>query len=135
MKLSSMALNDGAGPNARVLIAAAVEQMWMNGLPEGMGSGGWKTSIPSVANDGKFDPGVPKTWAYTFQPNEETAATGTPAGSPMWTGLGNLSSWIDRTHGVAGLRGSQSLPFQDVASCPAVVSFETVIYRHLTRRR
>ena len=80
MKFIRMFLNDGAGPNGRVLKAETVEQMSKNGLPAGVTSGGWKTSIPSLSNDGEFDPGIKKTWAYTFQRNEEQTATGRPAG-------------------------------------------------------
>ncbi len=102
MKFIRMFLNDGAGPHGRVLKAETVEQMAQNGLPNNLTSGGWKTSIPSLANDGEFDPGITKTWAYTFQRNEEPAATGRPAGSLSWAGLANLFYWIDRKNGIGG---------------------------------
>ena len=130
MKFIRMFLNDGAGPNGRVLKAETVEQMSKNGLPGNLTSGGWKTSIPSLSNDGEFDPGITKTWAYTFQRNEEPAATGRPAGSLSWAGLGNLFYWIDRKNGIGGFWGSQILPFQDVASYPGYVDFEAAVYRH-----
>ncbi len=130
MKFIRMFLNDGAGPHGRVLKAETVEQMSKNGLPAGMTTGGWKTSIPSLSNDGEFDPGVRKTWAYTFQRNEEPTATGRPAGSLMWAGLGNLFYWIDRKNGIGGYFGSQILPLQDVASYPGFVDFEAAVYRH-----
>jgi methyl acetate hydrolase len=130
MKFIRMFLNDGAGPNGRVLKAETVEKMCKNGLPPGMSSGGWTTSIPSLTNDGEFDPGIKKTWAYTFQRNEETTGTGRPAGSLMWAGLGNLYFWIDRKNGIGGYWGSQILPFMDVASYPGFVDFETAVYRH-----
>ena len=129
MKFIRMFLNDGAGPNGRVLKAETVEKMAKNGLPAGMTSGGWKTSIPSLTNDGEFDPGVTKTWAYTFQRNEEQTATGRPAGSLMWAGLGNLFYWIDRKNGIGGFFGTQILPFQDVAAYPGFVDFEAAVYR------
>lgn len=129
-KFIRMFLNDGAGPNGRVLKAETVEAMCRNGLPAGMHSGGWKTSIPSLSNDGEFDPGVTKTWAYTFQRNEEAAATGRPAGSLSWAGLGNLFYWIDRKNGIGGFWGSQILPFQDAVSYPGFVDFEAAVYRH-----
>lgn len=130
MKFIRMFLNDGAGPNGRVLKAGTVEQMSKNGLPGSMTSGGWKTTIASLSNDGEFDPGITKTWAYTFQRNEEDTATGRPAGSLMWAGLGNLFYWIDRKNGIGGFWGSQILPFQDVASYPGFVDFEAAVYRH-----
>lgn len=39
---------------------------------------------------------------------------------------------MDRKNG-GGLRGSQILPFQDVASYPGFVDFETAVYQHLRR--
>ncbi len=133
MKFIRMVLNDGAGPNGRVLKAETIATMVKNGLPAGVTSGGWKTSIPSLSNDGEFDPGVTKTWAYTFQRNEEETPTGRPAGSLMRAGLGNLFYWIDRKNGVGGFWGSQILPFQDVASYPGFVDFEAAVYRSLKR--
>ena len=131
MKFIRMFLNDGAGANGRVLKAETVQAMCRNGLPAGMTSGGWSTSIPSLSNPGEFDPGIKKTWAYTFQRNEEDTVTGRPAGSLMWAGLGNLYYWIDRKNGVGGFWGSQILPFMDVASYPGFVDFEAAVYRSL----
>jgi CubicO group peptidase (beta-lactamase class C family) len=130
MKFIRMFLNDGAGPNGRVLKAQTVEAMCRNGLPAGMLSGGWKTSIPSLSNDAEFDPGVTKTWGLTFQRNEAPAATGRPAGSLNWVGLGNLYCWIDRKNGIGGYWGSQIQPFQDAVSYPGSVDFEAAVYRH-----
>ena len=131
MKFIRMFLNDGAGPNGRVLKAETVAQMVKNGLPDKLTSGGWKTSIPSLSNDGEFDPGITKTWAYTFQRNEEETVTGRPAGSLMWAGLGNLFYWIDRKNGIGGFFGSQILPFLDVAAYPGFVDFVAAVYRSL----
>ena len=132
MKFIRMMLNDGAGPNGRVLKAETVVQMCQNGLGA-LKSGGWTTSIPSLSNAGEFFPGSPKSWAYTFQVNEEVTPSGRPAGSLMWAGLANLFYWIDRKSGVGGFWGSQILPFQDVASYPGFVDFETAVYQHLPR--
>ena len=132
MKFIRMVLNDGAGANGRVLKAETVAQMSKNGLG-GLKVGGWPTSIPSLTNAGEFFPGLPKSWAYTFMVNDEAAPTGRPAGSLMWAGLANLYYWIDRQSGIGGFWGSQILPFQDVASYPGFVDFETAVYRHLGR--
>lgn len=131
MKFIRMFLNDGAGTNGRVLKAETVEAMCKNGLPAGMTSGGWSTSIPSLSNPGEFDPGIKKTWAYTFQRNEEETVNGRPAGSLMWAGLGNLYFWIDRKNGIGGYWGTQILPFMDVSSYPGFVDFEAAVYRSL----
>jgi methyl acetate hydrolase len=130
MKFIRMFLNDGDGPNGRVLKAETVARMSQNGLPAGMYCGAWKSTIPSVSNDGEFDPGVRKTWAYTFQRNEEPSLTGRPAGALMWAGLSNLFYWIDRENGVGGFWATQVLPFHDVASHPGFVDFEAAVYRH-----
>jgi methyl acetate hydrolase len=130
MKFIRMFLNDGDGPNGRVLKAETVTRMSQNGLPAGMYCGAWKSTIPSVSNDGEFDPGVRKTWAYTFQRNEEPSFTGRPAGALMWAGLSNLFYWIDRENGVGGFWATQILPFHDVASHPGFVDFEAAVYRH-----
>ncbi len=133
IKFIRMLLNDGAGPHGRVLRPETVEFMARNGLPAGMHSGGWVTSIPSLSNEGEFFPSVPKTWSYTFQVNEQDTPSGRPAGSLMWAGLANLFYWIDRKNGIGGYWGSQSLPFQDVSSYAGFVDFETTVYANLRR--
>ena len=130
-KFIRMFLNDGNGPNGRVLKAETVDRMMKNGLPGNMKSGGWTTSMPTLTNNGEFDPGITKSWAYTFQLNEEPTRTGRPAGSVMWAGLSNCYYWIDRKNGVGGYWGSQILPFLDVASYPGFVQFETAVYAGL----
>ncbi|GAC1616101.1 MAG: serine hydrolase domain-containing protein [Ktedonobacteraceae bacterium] len=131
MKFIRMLLNDGAGPNgSRILKAETVEQMSQNGLGA-LKSGGWTTSIPSLSNTGEFYPGVSKTWAYTFQRNEEPTPTGRPAGQLMWAGLANSYYWVDRKTGVGGYWGSQIFPFLDVASYPGFINFETAVYKSL----
>ena len=75
MKFIRTMLNDGAGPNGRVLKAETVAQMCRNGLGA-LKSGGWTNLIPSLSNDGEFFPGLLKSWAYTFQLNEAPAPSG-----------------------------------------------------------
>jgi methyl acetate hydrolase len=133
MKFVRMVLNDGSGPNGRVLKPETVQRMCRDGLGN-LQSTGWPTSIPSLINAGEFFPGIEKGWAYTFMTNREETSSGRPSGSLMWAGLGNLYFWIDRKHGVGGFWGSQILPFQDVASYPGFVDFETAVYRGLGQR-
>lgn len=132
MKFIRMVLNDGAGSHGRVLKAQTVQQMCRDGLGE-LRCSAWPTSIPSLTNAGEFFPGIEKGWAYTFMTNREDTPSGRPAGSLMWAGLGNLYFWIDRENGIGGFWGSQILPFQDVASYPGFVDFETAVYRGLKR--
>ena len=131
MKFIRMVLNDGAGVNGRVLKSETVAQMAQDGLSAmGLGVGGWTTSIPSLSNDGEFLPGIDKGWAYTFMTNRERAPTGRSAGSLMWAGLANSYYWIDRKSGLGGYWASQILPFQDCASYPGFVEFETAVYHY-----
>ncbi len=131
MKFIRMVLNDGMGPNGRVLKAETVALMSDDGLSAmGLSSGGWSTSIPSLSNDGEFFPGVEKGWSYTFMTNRERTPSGRPAGSLMWAGLANCFYWIDRQSGIGGYWATQILPFQDCASYPGFVDFETAVYHH-----
>ncbi|MCC6710032.1 MAG: beta-lactamase family protein [Gammaproteobacteria bacterium] len=132
MKFIRMVLNDGAGPEGRVLKAATVAQMASNGLGN-LTSGAWTSSNPFYANSGDFFPGLRKSWSYTFQVLEEDAPTGRPAGALSWAGLANTYFWIDRKNGVGGMWGTQILPFQDIGSYPGFVEFETAVYRALRR--
>ncbi len=130
MKFIRMILNDGNGPAGRVLKPGTVAQMARDGLGN-LSSTGWVTSIPSLTNEGEFFPGVPKGWAYTFMVNREQTPSGRPVGSLMWAGLANLFFWIDRKTNIGGYWASQILPFQDIASYPGFVDFETAVYRNL----
>lgn len=59
MTFIRMILNDGAGPNGRVLKAETVAQMCQDGLaPMGLSVGNRTTSNPSLANSGEFFPGL-----------------------------------------------------------------------------
>ena len=131
MKFIRMVLNDGTGAHGRVLQAETVRQMAQDGLAAmGLSVGGWTTSIPSLSNTGEFFPGLDKGWAYTFMTNRERAPTGRSANSLMWAGLANSYYWIDRSSGIGGYWATQILPFQDCASYPGFVEFETAVYQH-----
>ena len=131
MKFIRMILNDGAGPPGRVLQADTVNAMCRDGLSAmGLSAGGWTTSIPSLSNTGEFFPGTDKGWAYTFMTNREPTPSGRPAQSLMWAGLANCYYWIDRENGIGGYWATQILPFQDAASYPGFVEFETAVYHH-----
>jgi methyl acetate hydrolase len=129
MKFIRMVLNDGGGPHGRVLQAKTVEAMGTDGLAAmGLSAGGWTTSIPAFSNSGEFFAGTPKGWAYSFMTNRERTPSGRPANSLMWAGLANCFYWIDRTSGIGGYWATQILPFQDAASYPGFVEFESAIY-------
>lgn len=88
----------------------------------------FKGVIPSLSNDAEFFPGMPKSWAYTFLINDETAPTGRPAGSLGWAGLANLLCWIDRGNGIGGFWATQILPFADESSFTGYMEFESMAY-------
>lgn len=131
MKYIRMFLNDGRGPNGRILKAETVAFMGTNGL----GSMKIKClpgAIPTLSHDAEFFPGMPKSWGYTFMINDEKAPTGRPAGELAWAGLANLYYWIDRKNGVGGFWATQILPFVDQVSVPSYLAFETAVYDRLS---
>ena len=128
MKYVRMILNDGAGPNGRVLKAETVHAMAKDGL-NGRKITPVMTSMPALSHDAEFFPGMPKSWAYTYMINDEDAPTGRPAGSLAWAGLANLYYWIDRKNGIGGMWGTQILPFADPTSVGGFLEFETAVYK------
>ncbi len=126
-----MWLRGGDGDFGRVLKPETVAAASVNGLGE-LKSGMLKTSAPSLSHDAEFFPGQSKSWAYSFMVNDEQAPTGRAAGSLAWAGLANLYYWIDQESDVAGIWGTQILPFADPGSLNAYLAFETAVYEHLS---
>ena len=131
-KFIRMWLNDGNGPNGRVLKPETVAMAEKNGLGE-MKIKGLPGVIPSLSNPAEFFPGMPKSWALTFMINDEDAPTGRPAGTLAWAGLANLYYWIDRKNGIGGFWATQILPFVDPASVGGYLEFETAVYRSVMK--
>ena len=130
MKFIRMWLNDGMGPNGRVLKPETVTMAEKNQLGEkkiGMLPG----VIPSLSNDAEFFPGLSKSWSYSFMVNDAEAPTGRPAGALGWAGLANLFYWIDRSNGYGGFWATQILPFGDPVSFTGYMDFETAFYESL----
>lgn len=128
MKFIRMWLNDGAGPNGRVLQADTVEWAVRNGLESRHTVTMLPGVIPSLSNDAEFFPGIKKGWSYSFMTNEEQAPTGRPAGAIGWAGLANSFYWIDRKNGIGGYWATQILPFGDPTSFGGYLDMETVVY-------
>ncbi|ALG85561.1 serine hydrolase domain-containing protein [Gordonia phthalatica] len=126
-----MWLRDGVGDNGRVLSAETVAWAARNGLADGVHVTKLHGVDPVVTHDAEFFPGQSKSWAYTFLVNDEAAPTGRSAGSLGWAGLANIYFWIDRTADVAGVWGTQVLPFADPAAMAAALEFETRVYREM----
>jgi methyl acetate hydrolase len=128
MKFIRMWLNDGAGPNGRVLKKETVEAAVRNGLQAHQTVVMLPGVIPTLSNDAEFFPGVKKSWSYTFMVNDETAPTGRPAGAIGWAGLANTFYWMDRKNGFGGYWATQILPFADPVSFGGYMEFETAAY-------
>lgn len=128
MKFIRMWLNDGAGPNGRVLKPETVEMAVRRHLDPKLKVTMLPGVIPSLSNDAEFFPGVPKSWSLPFMINDEAAPTGRPAGGQGWAGLANLFYWVDRQNGFGGYWATQILPFGDPASFTGYVEFETACY-------
>ncbi|WP_424630471.1 serine hydrolase domain-containing protein [Bradyrhizobium sp. SYSU BS000235] len=128
MKFIRMWLNDGAGPEGRVLNTETVEAAVRNGLQAHQTVTVLPGVIPSISNDAEFFPGLKKSWSYTFMVNDEDAPTGRPAGALGWAGLPNLFYWIDRKNGFGGYWATQILPFADPISFGGYMDFETAAY-------
>jgi methyl acetate hydrolase len=122
-----MWLNDGMGPNGRVLKKETVLMAEKNGLGDKKIKG-LPGVIPSLSNYAEFFPGMSKSWALTFMINEEDAPTGRPAGALAWAGLPNLFYWIDRKNGIGGFWATQIFPFADPASVGGYLDFEKAVY-------
>ncbi len=127
-----MILNRGELDGNRVLRPETVDLMAQNHMGN-LRVTELKTAIPPLTNDAEFFPGIPKTWALSFQINTEPAPTGRPAGGLMWAGLANSYYWIDLQNGIGGVYITQILPFADVKSLPLYYAFETAVYRALQR--
>jgi methyl acetate hydrolase len=130
MKFIRMWLNDGMGPNGRVLKPETVAMAEKNHL------GDKKITmlpgvIPSLSNDAEFFPGLSKSWSYSFMVNDDEAPTGRPAGALGWAGLANLFYWIDRQNGFGGFWATQILPFGDPVSFTGYMDFESAFYTSL----
>ena len=135
MKFIRMWLNDGDGPNGRVLQKETVEQAVRNGLQSHHKVTVLPGVIPSLSNDAEFFPGLAKSWSYTFMVNDEEAPTGRPAGAIGWAGLANLFYWIDRKNGFGGYWATQILPFGDAVSFGAYMDFEAAVYSNLLAKK
>ena len=129
MKFIRMWLNDGAGPNGRVLKAETVDMACRRHLDPKLKVTMLPGVIKTLSNDAEFFPGLPKSWSLPFMINEAAAPTGRPAGAQGWAGLANLFYWIDRQNGIGGFWATQILPFGDPGSFVGYVNFETATYQ------
>ena len=132
MKFIRMWLNDGDGPNGRVLKPETVEWAVKGALVPPQKVTMLPGVIPALSNDAEFFPGLAKDWSYTFMVNSEQAPTGRPAGAIGWAGLANCFYWIDRENGLGGYWATQILPFGDPTSFVGYMDFESAVYGALS---
>jgi len=129
MKFIRMWLNDGDGPNGRVLKPETVAMACQRHLDPKLKVTMLPGVIKTLSNDAEFFPGLPKAWSLPFMINEAQAPTGRPAGAQGWAGLANLFYWIDRENRIGGYWATQILPFGDPGSFVGYVNFETATYQ------
>lgn len=132
MKFIRMWLNDGDGPNGRVLKPETVDWACKGALVPPQKVTMLPGVIPSLSNDAEFFPGLAKDWSYTFMVNSEEAPTGRPAGAIGWAGLANCFYWIDRQAGLGGYWATQILPFADAVSFTGYMAFESAVYQSMS---
>jgi len=88
-----------------------------------------KTQLPAYSGDLDFFPGLERHFGFGFQVNAETAPTGLPAGSLMWSGVANTYFWIDPAKGIGGVLMMQVLPFADAKAAPLFFDFQKAVYQ------
>ena len=87
-----------------------------------------KSFVPAMSLDANLFPDIPQKWGLSFSINTRPTPEGRAAGSLAWAGLGNLYFWIDPVKRVAGVWGTQILPFCDTKSVNAFKAFEKAVY-------
>ncbi|KAL2354622.1 beta-lactamase/transpeptidase-like protein [Cryomyces antarcticus] len=121
LKLLAMLLSNGKSPTtgAQVLRPETVDMMFENQLHDlpDFGRTPIQTKIPMLTNtiDDLYpqEGNPPQGWSFGGFLTLKPAATGRGNHTLWWAGLANLYWWCDRERGVAGLIGSQILPFWD----------------------
>jgi CubicO group peptidase (beta-lactamase class C family) len=133
----SVLLNDGtdAKTGTKLLEKATVDEMFRNQIPQfpDLGRQGIPAAKPELTNPiAELYPvpgSPPQGWGLSFM------LTGSPTGrsetAGWWAGLSNMYWWADREHGVAGIVGSQILPFADASVMGMWVNLELAVYRGL----
>lgn len=133
-QILAMLLNDGVSPEtgAKILNKSTVDTMFENQIPHfpEFGRHGIPASKCDLTNAiPDIYPGKKQGWGLTFMLSD--GPTGRSDGTGMWAGLPNLFWWCDREKGVAGIIGTQVLPFADAQLIGLWVAFESGIYQGL----
>jgi CubicO group peptidase (beta-lactamase class C family) len=125
-----MLLGGGSIDGVRILRPETVAEMQRNQIGASEVTH-MRTTMPYMANDANFFPGMVQKWGLGFLINTERAATGRSPGSLAWGGLANTYFWIDPARDVAGVILMQILPFADPGALAMLAAFETAVYEAL----
>jgi CubicO group peptidase (beta-lactamase class C family) len=130
LRFLRMILGGGSVDGVRILRPETVAEMQRNqiGVSE---IPHMRTTMPHMANDANFFPGMVQKWGLGFLINTERAPTGRSPGSLSWGGLANTYFWIDPAREVAGVIMMQILPFADPGALAMLSAFEAAVYEAL----
>lgn len=117
LKFIRLWLNKGKAPNGTQIIST---KMWetaiANNLPDGVEITDRPSQNKNLCEDFSATPfggDKPETWGLSFCRTAQKTATGRPANTLWWSGVGNLYYWIDLENGVGGYYASQLFPCGD----------------------
>lgn len=137
-RVLTVLLNNGTCPKTgtKLLDKATVDEMFRNQIPQLPNFG--RQHIPAAKPDLTHElPDLypvagkpPQGWGLTFMLSNG-GATGRSTGTGHWAGLPNCWWWCDRERGVAGIVGSQILPFADAKVLGLWVDVESQVYREV----
>lgn len=130
-----MLLNNGSVPETgqRILSSSSIDQMFTNQLANQPNFA--RAALPAVKPDLVYKatglyplcpPEKPQGWGLSFMITP--GITGRSDDTVQWSGLSNIFWWCDRTRGVAGIVGSQVLPFVDPKVAELWVRVEQSLY-------
>ncbi|ROV89861.1 hypothetical protein VMCG_09502 [Cytospora schulzeri] len=137
-KILAMFLNDGKCPKtgAEILKPSTVAEMFTNQIPEfpDFGRQGMASSKPELTNRiPEIYPvagNPPQGWGLTFMLSNG-GPTGRSKTTAHWAGMANCWWWCDREQGVAGVVGTQILPFGDDQVLKLWIDVESEVYAGL----
>ena len=127
-----MLLNNGSSNNQQILLPDTIQTMFTNHTGTNINMKMHSTN-QLISRDVDFFPSTKKSWGLSFMRNEEAAETGRATGSLGWAGLSNCYFWVDPGNKIAGVFGTQILPFIDEKAFPLYINFEKAVYRSLLR--
>ncbi|CAI7648025.1 unnamed protein product [Penicillium pancosmium] len=137
-KILTVLLNDGKSPvtDRRILKPETVRKMFTNQIPEQPDFA--RRELPAVKPDLVYPVSElyplcgsqPQGWGLSFMISP--SITGRCDTTAQWSGLSNVFWWCDREKGIAGIVGSQILPFVDQKTAELWMNVEQGVYRGLS---